>query len=404
MNVPLLSDSELRTLVESEYIKAGWALSNGVFIPPVPENKQGIRDMHKEQRLERANAELDVFNKHGKKLIHEFANGSEINPNQFEPVLSLVDSGSPENLLFRFATLLWSVPVSKGYGRRMRYIVRDKNNGKIVGIFALMDPVFNLSVRDKEIGWDAEQREEKLYSVMDAYILGAVPPYNQLLAGKMIALAATSREVRRDFKKKYSGQKTNIRQQNKPANLVLVTTTSALGRSSIYNRIHLSGEKELVFRSMGFSEGWGHFHVSESTFNLIRVWLRDRKDPYADAHKYGMGPNWRLRTIRRALNLLGYSGESMKHGIKREVFMAPLASNYKSYLNGTCKTPKYYNRNLRDMAEYFRDRWMIPRSERVSEWKTWTRDDTMRIMAENINQPVNPKELLDDLMQLALLM
>jgi hypothetical protein len=403
MNVPLLSDSDLRARLESEFKRAGWALIEDTFIPPVPIDKQGIRDLHKEQRLERASAEMDLFRRQGRKLIQEFADGSEINPSQFDPVLSLVDSTAPDNPLFRFATLLWSVPVSKGYGRRMRYVVRDNYNGKIVGIFALMDPVFNLAVRDKEVGWNAEQREEKLYNVMDAYILGAVPPYNQLLAGKMIALATTSREVRRDFKKKYSGQKTNIRQQNKPANLVLVTTTSALGRSSIYNRIRLPGETEQVFRSMGFSEGWGHFHVSESTFNLLRVWLRNRNDSYADAHKYGMGPNWRLRTIRHALALLGYSGESMKHGIKREVFMAPLASNYKSYLKGTCKTPTYYKRNLQNMAEYFRDRWMIPRSERNSEWKTWTREDTLRTIGENINQLVSLEELLDDVKQLALL-
>ena len=53
-----------------------------------------------------------------------------------------------EGDLFRAATLLWSVPVSRGYGRRMRYLVMDESNNKLIGLFALGDPVFNLKSRD----------------------------------------------------------------------------------------------------------------------------------------------------------------------------------------------------------------------------------------------------------------
>ncbi len=34
----------------------------------------------------------------------------------------------------------------------MRYLVYDRNNDKLIGIFALTDPVFNLRVRDAWIG------------------------------------------------------------------------------------------------------------------------------------------------------------------------------------------------------------------------------------------------------------
>ncbi len=102
-----------------------------------------------------------------------------------------------ESELFRYACLLWSVPVSQGFGRRVRFLVRDKQNGKLVGIFALGDPVFNLRCRDGFIGWSSGDREKRLYNVMDIFILGAVPPYNSLLCGKLIALLAASNEVRR---------------------------------------------------------------------------------------------------------------------------------------------------------------------------------------------------------------
>ena len=35
-----------------------------------------------------------------------------------------------------------------GFGRRLRFLVWDDSNGKLIGILAIGDPVFNLSVRD----------------------------------------------------------------------------------------------------------------------------------------------------------------------------------------------------------------------------------------------------------------
>ena len=74
---------------------------------------------------------------------------------------------------------------------------------------------------------------------MDAYVLGSVPPYNRLLGGKFIALSTISQEVREDFSNKYRGLETIIDRGKKQASLVLVTTTSALGKSSVYNRVSL---------------------------------------------------------------------------------------------------------------------------------------------------------------------
>src|SRR5262249_41111946 len=69
-------------------------------------------------------------------------------------------------------------------GRRLRYLVWDANNDKLIGIMALGDPVFNLKVRDELIGWDIKDRGKRLVNVLDAYVLGAVPPYNMLLGGQ----------------------------------------------------------------------------------------------------------------------------------------------------------------------------------------------------------------------------
>lgn len=204
-----------------------------------------------------------------------------------------------------------------------------------------------------------------------------------------MALAAVSDEVRHDFANKYKGRETIIDKEVKKASLVLVTTSSALGRSSIYNRLRLPNENQPVYRSVGYSEGWGHYQITDATFTELREWLRVIGDPYADSHRYGMGPNWRMRTIRRAFDLLGFDGNTLWHGIKRETFVAPLASNYRSYLLAKDKTPDYYHRRLMSIAGFFKARWMTPRSQTIDDWRSWTREQTWQRIAENCEFPLD---------------
>ncbi len=379
----------LRNLVESELTSVGWRLDGTRFMPPIPNDKDDVRLSHKAQRIERAQSKRKLIEKDGSTLLQEFAEGNEVCPARFSPTLVPVTANSPESNLFRFASLLWTVPIREGYGRRMRYLLRDEYNGKLVGLISLMDPVLNLAARDRNIGWTTRERLARLYNVMDANGLGAVPPYDRLLCGKLTALAAVTDQVRHDFAMKYRGRTTIISHAKKRASLVLVTTTSALGRSSIYNRLRLPGETDPVYRSVGYSEGWGHFQVTDATFKELRNWLRDLGDPYADGHQFGDGPNWRMRTIRRALDLLGLDGDTLWHGIKREAFVAPLALNYRKFLQGKDNRPDYYHRDLRVIGDFFKERWMLPRSQRIDDWRPWTRSQTWQRIIENCALPSN---------------
>ncbi len=193
--------------------------------------------------------------------------------------------------------------VSQGYGRRMRFLIWDDSNGKLVGLLALADPVFNLAVRDQHIGWTAGDRRKRLAHVLDAYVLGAIPPYNMLLGGKLVAALVGTREIRDAFARKYAGVRGLISGEVKPAALAMVTTSSALGRSSVYNRLRLGNYR--VFRSVGYTSGWGHFHIPDRLFATMRHYLKAHGHPYADNHRYGDGPNWKLRAVRECLRLLG---------------------------------------------------------------------------------------------------
>ena len=377
----------LHKLIESELINFGWSKNGDSLSPPVLTNKDSLRRFHRPHRIERALKEQKIVEKYGSELIHEFAQGSEVDPKNFSPELIPVKADSWESYLFRFVCMLCNTSTSTGYGRRMRFLVRDSNNDKLVGLIALGDPVFNLKARDEDIGWDQDHRRERLYHVMDAFGLGAVPPYNRLLAGKFIALAAASDDVRKEFEIKYRGRKTIIQNKEKEPTLALLTTSSALGRSSVYNRLKLPNEQERVYRSVGYSSGYGHFQFSASIFIQLRNYLREIGDPYADGHDYGDGPSWRLRTIRRAIKHLGFEEDLLMHGVKREIFLVPIAKNYREYLRGENSDLEFYDRKLDDISYFFKERWMLPRSSRIDDWRDWTRLDTWRIISENCGQP-----------------
>lgn len=344
-------------------------------------SKDHIRLLHTQQRESRALQEKDFVEKHGAHLLSWFAEGREIDVENIAPDLIPVQSGTTMGNLFRFATLLWSVPVSRGFGRRLRFLVVDRNSDRLIGLFALGDPVFNLNVRDEWIGWDVRTREERLVNVMDAYVLGAVPPYSQLIGGKLVAALIGSREVSELFEDKYGQKKGIISGKNKSARLVLVTTTSALGRSSLYNRLKLPGMFE--FQRLGYTSGYGHFHIPDELFEELRKILQDENHKYASGHNYGDGPNWRFRVVREGLQRVGLDPEMLRHGVKREAYAVPLADNWRDYLQGTAKEAIIRLPSKDEISSYCIDRWLIPRARRKPSYLNWSRDDTWHQMLKS---------------------
>ena len=110
--------------------------SNGNLIPNVS-TKENIRKIHNMARKHKLDDYEKFLQKRESKLINYFANGDDIDIDNIEPTVHVINGGGLENDLFRYASLLWSIPVSNGYGRRVRFVVFDKYNDNIIGIFAL---------------------------------------------------------------------------------------------------------------------------------------------------------------------------------------------------------------------------------------------------------------------------
>ena len=351
---------------------------------PTYADKDFIRLAHSNQRvaavkrLRRALTSRQIS-----RLLLYFATGNEISPERIDPQLVPIVSESENGNLFRLATALWSIPVSVGYGRRMRFLVFDRNNGKLIGLFALMDPVFNLKVRDDWVGWTVGQRVHRLASVMDAYVLGSVPPYSQLLGGKLIASLIGSAEVSQVFDDRYGDSTGIISGKRKQSKLALVTVTSALGRSSLYNRLKLPGYVDMI--KIGETSGWGHFHIHDELFLKMRQLLLIDGHRYADGHNYGTGPNWKIRVIRQALRSIGMDPNLLRHGISREVYGLPLASNWQSYLRGETDDDVVDRPSDAEITEAAKRRWLVPRSKRRPDYRQWTLEDTLTLFQSLFN-------------------
>jgi hypothetical protein len=139
-------------------------------------DKRSIRKRHEHAVAKKAELASPALSQHEDELLNYIASGHELDPARIKPKLVQVQPDSEHSRLFRYACLPWSIPISDGYGRRLRFLIFDESVNKLMGLFALGDPVYAIKDRDRWVGWDAIAKAERLYHVMDAYVLGAVQP------------------------------------------------------------------------------------------------------------------------------------------------------------------------------------------------------------------------------------
>ena len=133
----------LRSLKEQ-----GFRIDGNRLLPPTDLCKDSLRQLHQTavaHKVERSKPGLFKYQDELQQLI---ASGADVVPDRIHPILIEVQPDSKEELLFRYATLHWSIPVSSGYGRRLRFVVIDEHNEKLIGVLGLGDPIFSLGKRD----------------------------------------------------------------------------------------------------------------------------------------------------------------------------------------------------------------------------------------------------------------
>lgn len=366
--------TELRELVLDKLREAGFVVTeNGALCPPVLD-KESLRQIHKPASQLEIAARQDWLRRYLPEYLSFFANGDEIVPERVSPTLVEVTTEQQHNL-FRVARLLWSIPFSKGYGRRLRFLIVDEANGKLIGLLALQSPPLSFPARDRLFHYLPGKKTELVNQTMDIQTLGAVPPYDRLLGGKLIALAAASNEIRQVYWRKYSGRATEMEGRILPPHLVALTTTSAFGRSSLYNRLTYNGT--VIAESLGYTEGYGTFHLME-LYPLFREFLESQG--ISTRGGFGTGPRRKWQTMVRALDRLVLPSDLLRHGVKREVFLFRLVNNLEAYMEGRDAEPVYRNLPFSELVAWWRERWLLPRAERVNGWQEWRKEEIKSLL------------------------
>ncbi len=354
--------SKLRSKIIDRLNLQGFSV-NG-HVEPLKFNKKTFRAIHKFSKQEQISLQKNFVEEGYETVCKYLVNGNDIDPSAIDLEFRMIEEGTEEHKLFRWWNLVWwSVPYQRAYGRQMRFLLWDKTHNAPFGIIGLQSPVLKMSVRDNYLEIPNETLDVWVNKSMQAQRLGAIPPYNQLLGGKMVAMSLTANELRRAYKKKYKNTETLMQKRIIEPDLLFLTTTSAFGRSSIYNRLKYDGE--FVAESLGFTKGSGTFHIPQDLYVDIMKYLS--KKGVNVKTTFGNGPSRKIKLLDKAFSMLEL-GEYTYHNIQREFFLFPLAKNLKNVIAKDVQ-PRYYNRKLNDLTEFWKERWCVPRSERFDDWK-----------------------------------
>lgn len=347
-------------------------------IRPYTDSKEAYRSLQQKARSEQLQLHYNFLKQNYKKVEKYLLNGKDLNPINIDLEFREVTTKSIEEIIFRWWNLIWwSVPYQRAYGRQMRLLLWDKGHNAPFGLIGLQSPILKMSVRDSYLNIPKEELDFWVNKSMQAQRLGALPPYNELIGGKLVALALTSNELRSYYQIKYKDKKSEMMNRVIEPDLLFITTTSAFGKSSIYNR--LKYRDQIVAHSLGYTKGAGSFHIPESLYKEIQKLLKENGVEVSTT--FGNGPSRKIKLLHLAFKLLNMPDYSY-HNLRREYFLFPIASNIHKVIQYK-EHPKYYNRPLEDLVTFWKDRWGLPRAWRNNNWKQF---DSKAYLNNTINK------------------
>ena len=357
-------EERIKLFILRDLYKIGWNIKFGAkkieIVPPKTYDKSTIRQAMSFKRLEIINSNKIWIDKHLEVARVNLADGSQVIKSDIHPVIEVCETQEQKNL-FRIFRYYWSSPYSDYVGRRIKLLIRDDAlpNKPIIGIAALGSPIIHIPDRDDFIGWDRQTRTKNLIYTMDAYVIGALPPYNYLLGGKLISLLLASKEIRKIYEEKYKDKITIINKRCANS-LIGIFTTSLYGKSSQYNRIIYKHKK--LYQLIGETKGYGTLHLSKETIQEMVIFLRNNNVNID--HGFGNGPSWVMRVIAAAGELVGFDKKFLlMHSFKRSIYFLPLASNYHEFLNDKTAKPEFYDYTGEELINFWKERWLKNRSK-----------------------------------------
>lgn len=344
--------------------------SQGFLVNPhlalVTQEKNAVRKLHEQKKKEQLQLHKKSLLKNFNDIRKHSVNGWDLEPKKIDLELIEVNPNSPESAFFFWWNFVWwSLPYAHPVGRQLRFILWDRYHDAPFGLILLQSPPLRSSTRDHFLGLDQKNVDYWINQSMYAQRIGALPPYNSLLGAKMVALSLTSNKIREIYEKKYENRETLLKKRILPNKLLFITTTSAFGKSSVYERISFKGTT--VSNFLGFTAGSGTFHIPEALYKKLLQFLK--RKGYNVKRGYGTGPSRKLRLLNLAFRMLDLKNFSF-HTIKRGYYLFSNISNLLGVINKNEK-PQWYDRPFDELFVFWKKRWCIPRSARTNCWKNF---------------------------------
>ena len=267
--------------------------------------------------------------------------------NSIEPIVEPVEQGNQKANEDWIITrrLIHSMEFTANPGRNVKFYVKDKVSGKVLGMICLGSDVTSLGVRDTLIGWNKENKfkEGKLNHTAIGTTICCVQPlgYN-MLGGKLVAQMVTSKVVRDTWKKLY-GQ-----------TLVGISTTALYGIHSMYNGIP-------QWKTLGETKGKISLKPDDSFYDTWHQWLKEHKtEDYKRVTTSKTGQpvtGIKQKIIQMIYKELDIKRAKYEHGFKRGCYFANIYQNGKEFLRSEINEDQLVIRNMFDRDIEYIDSW-----------------------------------------------
>lgn len=237
-------------------------------------------------------------------------------------------------------------------------------------------------------------------NVMEIITCGAIPPYQLVLGGKLVAMLMTSPQVAGDVKRRYENKVSLIASGmagrpicRKPALSLLTTSSLYAFGSAQYNRVRVPGQLiggggEIRYARVGSTDGFGTVQfASDTTQSLMAVARLANQKQRLVNNLFGEGMSPKLRSLRMGVAALGLEPDQfLRHHSPRLLYAVPLAKNTGDVLLGLSRTPEYVlplqggAKTTQAIAKHWAKRWLsgrLARAETLSILRASRRTDQL---------------------------
>jgi hypothetical protein len=298
-------------------------------------------------------------------VLTQFGDGISINPVRIRPQIRFCVSQA-EHDVFRYGKLFQKVPTTNRVGRQVRCLVYDVGQSVpfLMGVIELTSGAYTLGCRDDHLGWRGQSRklvkDSGLRRVMDLASIVAVPPYNLLLGGKLIASVAFSDVVVREIRRRYR------------SDLLGVIATSATGlHCAILNRIGLKPGG--LFRRIGETSGYSTLFASAATLNAARRFLPGFVSAPEGKFSVSVRPLHVLRVAMRACDIP--PDQILQSAYPKGVYFGTVANSQLGALrNG--RALRQQGLSLESIVKYWKEKYLpkvLSRPDKLEKFVSYRR-------------------------------